>query len=493
MNDRLEKVEIPSNNFKQKLDANSKVLFSGVFGSGKTTFLNDFFLNNSDYQAIHLYPVNYSVVSNKDIFELIKYDILFQLLGKISKEDFEKVEIPYHLTLFAYLTSNQALESKADFFASFLSFAGKYGNAALKVYGQIKRMKTDLLDYHKKFQQDNFKSLEEYLEVPVNETGHVYEEDFYTELIRILLEKLKEKGEKKKTTVLVVDDLDRLDPEHIFRILNVFSCHFDFRGVDNDNKFDFDKVLLVCDYKNIESVFSHKYGSDADFSGYIDKFYSSIYWYSSSEYLTVIVGEYLKSISLDVGYDLFTFNQKVGEQIKYILQNLTKNNLLTFREILKYNKTFKLSTSKNIIRNKVISNSILTDYNFNASIVIYFLLNFFKNDSSLLYKLDRVRKLDIDYAEDYSLIVKSDAIAELLIFLNSEKLIVDRLRRFEPFIEEIEFKDYTFKCEIVTKKHNIIESRCSGVSKKNKDYKLAEISYFDILYEVVLFYRKIIK
>ncbi|WBU88058.1 P-loop NTPase fold protein [Cellulophaga omnivescoria] len=491
MNDRLEKVEIPFDDFKKKLDANSKVLFSGVFGSGKTTFLNDFFSNNNDYQAIHLYPVGYSVVSNKDIFELIKYDILFQLLGKITKEDFETVEIPYHLTLYSYLASTQDLENKVDFLASFLSFAGKYGSAALKVFEQIKRMRSGFLDYHKKFQQDDSKPLEEYLKAPVNETGHIYEEDFYTELIRKLIVKLKEK--KKKSTVLVVDDLDRLDPEHIFRILNVFSCHFDFRGVDNDNKFDFDKVLLVCDYKNIESVFSHKYGFNADFSGYIDKFYSSIYWYSPSEYLTVIVGEYLKSISLDVGYDLFTYNQQVGDQIKYVLQNLIKNNLLTFREILKYNKSFKLTTSKNIIKKNAAIDSILIDYNFNASIVIYFLLNFFKNDSSFLNKLDRIRELSVDYIESYSPNLKSVAIAELLIFLNSEKLIADRLRVFEPFIEVIEFKDYTFKCEISAKRHNVLESKCNGVSKQNKNCQLAEISYFDILYEVVLFYRRITK
>ncbi|WP_349663168.1 hypothetical protein IZU89_09610 [Cellulophaga lytica] len=491
MNDRLEKVEIPSNNFKQKLDANSKVLFSGVFGSGKTTFLNDFFLNNSDYQAIHLYPVNYSVVSNKDIFELIKYDILFQLLGKISKEDFEKVEIPYHLTLFAYLTSNQALESKADFFASFLSFAGKYGNAALKVYGQIKRMKTDLLDYHKKFQQDNFKSLEEYLEVPVNETGHVYEEDFYTELIRILLEKLKEKGEKKKTTVLVVDDLDRLDPEHIFRILNVFSCHFDFRGVDNDNKFDFDKVLLVCDYKNIESVFSHKYGSDADFSGYIDKFYSSIYWYSPSEYLNKVIVNYLNSIKIDSDSNFFNNLNKIGGQIKYLISQLIRYDLLTFREILKFEKFYD---DKGLNYNNSNVDSILKRYNFIAVSIIQFFKVFMDNDSSFLLKIRKAKEMEIHYGENNSINNGIEALAELVLFLNYSKLKNEEdLGSDRDFIKKFRYNNYVFNCKIVTGYDYDIGVKCDKVEKDGEEYLTDKLSYFSVFYDAVIKYNSVFK
>ncbi len=83
----LDKIPIPFEDFKEKLDTNSKLLFSGVYGSGKTTFINDFFTDNEGYESIPIYPVNYSVASNKDIFELIKYDVLFQLIGKIPKEN----------------------------------------------------------------------------------------------------------------------------------------------------------------------------------------------------------------------------------------------------------------------------------------------------------------------------------------------------------------------------------------------------------------------
>src|SRR5688572_28632876 len=63
------------------IKGNSRIIFSGPFGTGKTRFLNDFFgLQKDKFQPIYLFPVHYSVAPNYDIFELIKYDILFQLL-----------------------------------------------------------------------------------------------------------------------------------------------------------------------------------------------------------------------------------------------------------------------------------------------------------------------------------------------------------------------------------------------------------------------------
>ena len=75
--------------------------------------------------------------------------------------------------------------------------------------------------------------------------------------------------------VLVVEDLVRIDPGHIFRILNVLSAHMTYiNGYDDGtkNKFNFDKVLLLCDYANIENIYHHLYGEKTDFKGYISKF-----------------------------------------------------------------------------------------------------------------------------------------------------------------------------------------------------------------------------
>ncbi len=51
-----------------------------------------------------------------------------------------------------------------------------------------------------------------------------------------------------KEVVRILDDLDRIDTEHIFRLLNVFVAQVDVVGKgENDNKFGFDKVIFVCD------------------------------------------------------------------------------------------------------------------------------------------------------------------------------------------------------------------------------------------------------
>ncbi|HFK5504829.1 TPA: hypothetical protein ACG0AG_003557, partial [Elizabethkingia anophelis] len=59
---------------------NKRILFSAPFGSGKSTFLTEFFERSELYNVFKIYPVSYSISHNEDIFELIKYDILFQLI-----------------------------------------------------------------------------------------------------------------------------------------------------------------------------------------------------------------------------------------------------------------------------------------------------------------------------------------------------------------------------------------------------------------------------
>ena len=117
-----------------------------------------------------------------------------------------------------------------------------------------------------------------------------------TELIRVGLEDTTLENQK---SVLVIDDLDRIDPAHIFRILNVFSAHIDYRNSGN-NKFGFDKITLVCDIKNLRSIFKTHYGASTDFSGYIDKFYSKIiYHFDNRKNIERFVQEVLDSISFE--------------------------------------------------------------------------------------------------------------------------------------------------------------------------------------------------
>ena len=64
-----------------KLEDNSKIIFSGIFGIGKTYFIEQYFSNNQEYEMIYLQPVNYSIVNNNDILKTIKVDIFYELLG----------------------------------------------------------------------------------------------------------------------------------------------------------------------------------------------------------------------------------------------------------------------------------------------------------------------------------------------------------------------------------------------------------------------------
>jgi len=79
------KINIPYGSVNERfehhftLPHNTNLLFSGKYGIGKTTFLNSYFEKRHDTIIIKLFPVNYAVSSNDNIFELIKIDIIKQL------------------------------------------------------------------------------------------------------------------------------------------------------------------------------------------------------------------------------------------------------------------------------------------------------------------------------------------------------------------------------------------------------------------------------
>ena len=59
------KLDVPNRKFNEHLllEGNNRIIFSGAFGTGKTYFLEKFFEKNTEYEAIHLFPVNYSVAT----------------------------------------------------------------------------------------------------------------------------------------------------------------------------------------------------------------------------------------------------------------------------------------------------------------------------------------------------------------------------------------------------------------------------------------------
>lgn len=289
MSNLTNEIKIPNDSiikdFKEHLDLdfNQRILFTAPFGAGKSTFINDFQEEyNDDYRFIKLYPVNYAVSANEDIFELIKYDILYELTEKFS-EDIEFEKDDFSLKLRSYMFLRYKMDKKA-LVTGLLDLGGEIG----KPLGKLVKVLWDTYDDFKACSEevkvDEFKQIEEFFAKAKETVGTPKEMNSLSEIICGLLDQLKgdilpnqdhveeENQKRKNKTVLVIDDLDRLDPDHIFRLFNIFSAHTD--AITGDNKFGFDKVVFVCDIENIRKIYAHRYGQGVDFSGYMDKFYS---------------------------------------------------------------------------------------------------------------------------------------------------------------------------------------------------------------------------
>jgi hypothetical protein len=274
------------------LEANERIIFSGIFGSGKTYFLRRFFNNHEKYFTIFIDPTNYSIAQNADIFQLIKYDILYQII--VKETYLEKVE-PSDLETIPFLKFTDTIRALEPFVKS-IPKLGKYITAAADSIFRLK----ELLDEKKKaIETDEGKKIAHFINQFQNTEGSVYENDIFSQLIFDLLSRVK--GDKK-SVVLVVDDLDRIDPEHMFRIMNVFAAHFKQDGIEEaDNKFGLNKVVLCCDIENIRAIFRSKYGIGVDFNGYIDKFFSrDIFHYNNKQTVVDSVAQLLISINIDV-------------------------------------------------------------------------------------------------------------------------------------------------------------------------------------------------
>ena len=276
--------------FKQYLDANSRCILSAKFGNGKSYFISSFIKEYSnDYLFIPIYPVNYQVMDNKDIFELIKRDILIKLLSS-EEININEIELNAASLFYYFFTNNQ--EDKFLDILSIIPDINIYGidiNIS-NVIKKLKEVKDKFATYKKQFKSDD-ETYESYITQFDSLKGSIYEFDTISQLICDIIREYKKKNPTKKV-VLIIEDLDRIDPAHIFRILNVFSAHFDrytpgpveFDKTCGDNKFCLDKIVTVCDIDNIKKIYAHIYGDKTDFTGYISKFSNSKeYIYSLKE------------------------------------------------------------------------------------------------------------------------------------------------------------------------------------------------------------------
>ena len=244
------------NDFAQYLETTDRIILSAKFGDGKTYLLNK--LRNDEamkdkYEFFTIYPVNYSVAKNEDVFEYIKRDIIVQLH---KRKLLENIDIE---ALFDSVFSFEDLASVVSFLLSFVPMGEFYKNVFKK-----------FLEKKKKYEKKK-RTADKYLSQFANTAGCIYEEDGYTTLIREAIKWISQdhslNGEERnaKKPVLIIEDLDRLDPKHLFRILNVVSAH-----IDNDqkpdivgNKFGFNNIVLVMDYDVTKHIFHHFYGAQA--------------------------------------------------------------------------------------------------------------------------------------------------------------------------------------------------------------------------------------
>jgi len=348
-------LEEPRKAFTEHLDDknNVRILFSGPYGSGKTTFLNDYFQEETQikifkerkFKTIHLFPISYPAASNEDIFKYIKYDILFHLIvdnGKIEKEE--------DISFLAEIPSlvNSHIDKIISTLLLFIPDNNDYGasgediSTTFEVLSSFRTSLFKLVSDKKSSPQPN-SAITNFLK-DINEAeGSIYEENIITQLIYTLIQKLKEIKDEKALfeTILIIDDLDRIDPHHIFRLFNVFAAHFDRRR-ELPNKFGFDKVMFVCDINNIRNIYRANYGTGADFTGYIDKFYSKqVFRFINKESVRVAVKTVVaKSFNFQGEDEELTYfinkERHLIDEIERFLSAFVQYNSINLRALFRY-------------------------------------------------------------------------------------------------------------------------------------------------------------
>lgn len=291
----MNKFEIPVNQeirqFGRHLKANERTILSARFGDGKSYFLDKIRSDKGlakKYKFLTIYPINYQVSDNKDVFELLKRDVLLQLILNEMIDDSVKLEEIDILSWFIYHNRGSVL---TDLLTSLPqlglddSSSEKVAIAmnTISVFSSIKTQFGAIWGKYKAFKEQlksNDDLIEEYMSK--QDKTLLYEKDSITTIIQDSIKTYQ--SNTKKKVALIVEDLDRIDPAHLFRILNILSAHMDYgyryHGVPDKslagNKFGLDNIIIVADYKNLKNIFHHFYGNHTDFGGYISKFLSSV-------------------------------------------------------------------------------------------------------------------------------------------------------------------------------------------------------------------------
>lgn len=102
----------------------------------------------------------------------------------------------------------------------------------------------------------------------------------------------------------------------------------------------FDKIVIVCDFHNIRNIFHHRYGSEVDFIGYINKFYSSdVYIFDNKEAIIKVIRKIFKLLTLKAQnedlHDYFGTLYFDNLFLESLIQILIKEGFISLRTIMR--------------------------------------------------------------------------------------------------------------------------------------------------------------
>lgn len=275
-----------------------RTIFSAKFGDGKTEFLHQFKEKYSDeYTFYTLYPVNYQIAPNEQIMEYIKRDLLFQLIQNSTLTPIGNIPDSILLQWYLYENSFDIVKDIIKFAPSILGSGNQFAavlKGAIALAKDINNKCKEFEEFKAEITEGDFEKAVNIIEKLSEGAGNIYELDLISWLIAQSIAK------QDKKSVLIIEDLDRIDPAHLFRILNIFSAHIDKHYLCSDktinkdgkekpfdelpNKFGFDKIIFVMDADSANAAFKNFYG-DSNYEGYISKFISKrIFEYSITEY-----------------------------------------------------------------------------------------------------------------------------------------------------------------------------------------------------------------
>lgn len=429
---------------------NHRILFSGPFGQGKTTFLHKVFEDETaQYHTIKLYPVNYSVSSNEDVFKLIKFDILTQLIGKYSSQlDLQKEDFSKLLTAQVFVRDNISL---TPWIEAILSCFGNIGKSSSSFFKAFRETVEDFDEFHKSIQPDETNDIEEYVSRLIEKEGSAYEMDTISETIKELIVRLRKNSKHK--VVLVIDDLDRLDPEHIFRLFNVFSTQFEYQGEslygNGYNKFDFDKIIFVCDIENIRRIYRHKYGAGVDFKGYLDKFYSHTpFDFDNREFVRNRIDSIIERIKAGSGSasSRWFVEQVEGQDLfidilQWILISLINNRLLNLRTLIQVDEIKLYDVPLNI------NYSRQNSKDYPIASLLQLLLSYYPTFDILKGNLDILAEL-YDKSRNHNKSNGHSDNSEIIeyIFTESTPFIANTVKMVTPRLNEDDYKVEFSEC-----------------------------------------------